>query len=93
MVDRDGSLERSPGHVLTETGWKQLAEGDASHDDQHQGRGRGCGVSDEAAETDPDDGDEADRQGAEDHRPEDAGMSEGHLEVLGGEDPLSELRS
>ena len=81
MVDRDGGLERGPGHVLTKAGRKQLAERDASHDDQHQCCGRCCGVSDEAAETDPDDGDEAHRQGTEDHRLEDAGMSR---RTLGG---------
>ena len=40
MVDRDGGLERGPGHVLTKAGRKQLAERDASDDDQHQCRGR-----------------------------------------------------
>ncbi len=39
MIDRDGGLERGPGHVLTKAGWEQLAEGNASHDDQHQCRG------------------------------------------------------
>ena len=52
-----------------------------------------CGVSDEAAETDSDDGDKAHRQGAEDHRLEDAGMPEGHLEMLAGEDPLADLEA
>ena len=75
MVDGDRGLERGPGHVLTEAGREQLAERDASDDDQHQRRGRRCGVADEAAETDPDDGDEAHRQGTEDHRLENAGMS------------------
>jgi hypothetical protein len=36
VVDRDGGLERGPGYVLAKAGRKQLAEGDASHDDQHQ---------------------------------------------------------
>ncbi len=54
-------------------------------------RGRPCGVSNEAAETDTDDGDEADRHGTEDDRLEHAGMAEGHLEVLAGEDPLADL--
>ncbi len=52
-----------------------------------------CGVSDKAAETDPDSGDEADRHGTEYHRSENAGMTEGHLEMLGGEDPLSDFEA
>ena len=56
-------------------------------------RGRCCGVSDEAAESDPDDGDEAHGQGTEDHRLENAGMPERHLEVLAGEDPLADFEA
>ncbi len=51
------------------------------------------GVSDEAAETDPDDGDEADGHGSEDHRLKNTGMAEGHLEVLAGEDPLADFEA
>jgi hypothetical protein len=48
-------------------------------------------VSDEAAETDPDDGDEAHRQCSEDQSLENAGRPEGHLEVPAGEDPLTDF--
>ena len=53
--------------------------------------GRSCGVSNDAAETDTDDGDEADGHSAEEDRLEHAGMAKGHLEVLAGEDPLADL--
>ena len=93
MVDRDSSLERCPRYVLTKAGREQLAERDASHDDQNKCCGRCCGVSDKASETDSDDGDKAHCQGAEDHSSEDAGMPQGHLEMLAGEDPLSDLEA
>ena len=46
-------------------------------------------MSDDAAEADAEDGDEAHPDGTEDEGLQYAGMPEGHLEVLGGEDSLT----
>ena len=73
--DRDRRLEGGPGQVLTEAGRKELAEHGPSHDDQHQGRGRRRSVADETADTDPDDCNQAHRQGSEDQGLKDTGMS------------------
>ena len=88
-MDGHRRLECGSRQVLTEAGWEELPEGDPSHDDQHQRRGRRRGVADEAAETDPDDGNEAYAQGGEDQGLENARMAERCLEVLTGEDSLA----
>ena len=92
-MHRHGGLECGSGQVLTEAGGKELAECDPSDDDHYQRGGRSCGVSDDAAEADTDDGNEAHRHGTEDDGLQYAGVPEGHLEMLAGEDPLTELEA
>ena len=53
-------LDGGAGQVPTHAGRKELAERDPSDDDDGHRSGRPCGVPDDAAETDTDDGDEAD---------------------------------
>ena len=50
-------------------------------------------MPDDAAETDADDGGQAHHQGPEDHGLHHAGMADGHLGVLTGENPLAELEA
>ena len=88
-MDCHCGLECGSGEVLTEAGWKELAEHSSPHDDQHQCCSRPCCVSDEAAETDTDDGYEAYAQGCEDQGLKNARRPEGRLEMLTGEDPLA----
>ena len=90
-MDGHRRLEGGAGQVPTEACGKKLAECDPSDDDDGHRGGRPCGVSDDAAETDTEDGDEADCHSTEDDRPQHAGVAEGHLEVLAGEDPLADL--
>ena len=89
MMDCHGGLECGSGQVLTEAGGKELTEGNPSDDDHYQGGGGSCGVSDDAAEADAQDGDEAYCNSTEDDGLQYAGVPEGHLEVLGGEDSLA----
>ena len=87
-----GRLEGGAGQVPTEAGRKKLAERDSSDDDDRHRSGCPCGVSNNAAETDSDDGDEADCHSAKDDRHHHARMAESHLEVLAGEDPLADFK-
>jgi hypothetical protein len=92
-VDGHGRLGGDAGHVLTPAGREELADGESPDDDQGQDGGRCRGVPDEAADTDADDGDEADRDGSEEHSLKHAGMSDGHRSVLACEDPLAKLEA
>src|ERR1700691_4261351 len=56
MVDRDRGFEGGPRHVLTETDREELSECYPSHEHEHQSGRRRCGVSDDSAETDSDNG-------------------------------------
>ena len=69
----------------------ELAERDSSDNDDGQRGGRPCGVSNDAAESYTDDGDEADSHRTENDCPQHARMAEGYLEVLAGKDPLADL--
>src|SRR5580693_10635854 len=92
-MDGHGRLRGDAGHVLTPAGREELADGESPDDDQGQDGGRCRGVPDEAADTDADDGDEADRDGSEEHGPKYAGMSDGHRGMPAGENPLAELEA
>ena len=83
-VSRHRRLEGRAGQVPAQACREKLAERDAADDYSRHRRGRPSGVSDDSAETDADDGDEAHCHGAEHDRSENPGVAEARLEVLAG---------